>query len=243
LYVRYFWGDKQYVDGQLVANDVGLSKTQYELSYTRFFLLGSRLLRFDGAAGYDRISVDSIGAESQGIPDPVVMLGVFLVNNPDHRFSVGFTQAFSPAWGHYESGKEVVNVGQNRWRTKSELGMSKWFGSLCTELIGSILWYGDNRDYGDTTLSQDALFGFETHLSYNLTPRQHLALSYLHTFGGESFRDGAPYTGELNAHAVETTVSSMVKKRHQLRLFYRQELSRENGLSQHLAGMRLVHVF
>jgi hypothetical protein len=98
-------------------------------------------------------------------------------------------QVYVPT-GQYDDTK-LLNIGANRWVIRPEIGMSIPFGNWDAEFAAGARFFQDNDDYlRGSTLTQDPLFNLQAHITYDLSPRQWIALNGNFFFGGETFRDG-----------------------------------------------------
>jgi len=183
----YFDPGLQIEDAELEAQTVGLS-------YVHAFMLGSRLARFDVAAPWQHIRYNGL---LQGEPattartgrmDSTFRLSVLLAGaDPDPAATshtvIGAAIAVTAPFGEYD-GHKLINLGQNRWVFRPQLGIVHTRGRWSYELTGSAYFFTDNDDfYGNATREQDPLFAIQGHLIYSL-PRPGYWLSLSAGYGG-----------------------------------------------------------
>eukprot|EP01030_Chromulinospumella_sphaerica_P014837 gene14837-14634_t len=71
---------------------------------------------------------------------------------------IGASLAITAPLGQYDSSR-LVNLGNNRWSFKPELGVSKRLGPVTLELSAATTFYTDNNQYlGDRTFSQNPTY-------------------------------------------------------------------------------------
>lgn len=103
---------------------------------------------------------------------------------------VGAGVVFRLPTGDYHSDK-LINLGQNRYAIRPQLGVTHSRGPWSAEITGEIGFYGDNDDFfGDKTLSQKPLYIMHAHLIRSFSPGQWLALSMGYDYGGENQVNG-----------------------------------------------------
>ena len=114
--------------------------------------------------------------EVSGLGDPRLRLSVLLYGGPaltmeeyahhDSDLIIGAGLAVSLPLGQYET-RNLVNLGTNRWSFRPEIGISKSLGPFTLELIPSVTFYTDNRDFfRSTTLHVDPLYAVQGHVIY-----------------------------------------------------------------------------
>jgi hypothetical protein len=148
----------------------------------------------------------TFGQDASGFGDPMIEVGINLIGPgalrsiPDllryePKLSVDLIADVAFPIGEYD-GYQLLNIGQNRWY--GGLGapivwqLGPWVPGRRTtlELLPSVWFFGDNPEYVGHTLSTDALFQVEAHLTRDFT--EGLWGSFDTTFvgGGASSIDG-----------------------------------------------------
>jgi len=87
----------------------------------------------------------------------------------------------------------LVNLGNNRWAFKPEIGYSQRWGHWILDAYGAVWFFTDNPEYfchnmyfpGTRSLSQSPTPAFEGHLSYDIRPRLWVSLDVNYWTGGE----------------------------------------------------------
>jgi hypothetical protein len=77
---------------------------------------------------------------------------------------IGASLQVAPPLGQYDNSK-LINLGNNRWSFKPELGISKAWDSWVLEVAPSVTLYTDNTDFSQgNNFAQAPLYAVETHL-------------------------------------------------------------------------------
>ena len=102
---------------------------------------------------------------------------------------VGVSLAVTAPGGQYDPSK-LVNVGTNRWSIKPEIGISKAWGSLTTEVAAGVFFFTDNNQpFEGNTLKQDPIYDLQGHLIYSFGSGIWGALDTNYYIGGSTTKD------------------------------------------------------
>lgn len=97
---------------------------------------------------------------------------------------VGVSLVIVAPTGAYDD-RLLVNVGNHRWATRPELGVSKVLGKVTLESDVGAWFYTDNRDYlGGKTRSQTPVTSVQAHAIYTFYPRAWLSIDANYYAGG-----------------------------------------------------------
>ncbi|KAB0509864.1 transporter [Pseudomonas moorei] len=128
-----------------------------------------------------RFSVNLYGA-------PAMSLAEF--PNYQQDVIIGTSLAITAPLGQYDANK-LVNLGNNRWSFKPELGISKRLGPVTLELSAAGTYYTDNNEYlGDRTLSQNPIYQVQAHFIYAFDNGVWVSLDSTYFEGGSTSIDG-----------------------------------------------------
>lgn len=79
---------------------------------------------------------------------------------------IGASLSVTPPLGQYDDTK-LLNLGNNRWSFRPEMGISKAWGKLTAEFLSSVTFYTDNTDfYYGKTYDQAPLYAVQGHVIY-----------------------------------------------------------------------------
>ena len=103
---------------------------------------------------------------------------------------VGAAVAVSVPTGKYSS-ERLINLGDNRWVIRPQLGITHVRGKWTGELTGSIFLYTDNNDFWkEAELETDPLFALQAHVIYTFRPGLWVSFSSGYGWGGEATVNG-----------------------------------------------------
>jgi len=198
------------VDPVLELEDVSVDVDTAIVSYLHAFELVGQSARFDvrlplqdarweGLLGGERAST-----QRTGLADPRIRLSVNFLDAPalkgkefrayraSHPVStvVGTALAVRLPLGEYKQEK-LLNLGENRFVFRPQLGFVHTRGHWSYELTGSVLLYTDNDDFfGNKKREQAPLYALQTHLVYTAPQRWWVSIGAAHDRGGQSTVDG-----------------------------------------------------
>jgi Putative MetA-pathway of phenol degradation len=133
------------------------------------------------AAGHLNGSVEDVQREiyRSGLGDMRTRFAVSLKGTPamslpefaKHRkeANLGVSLSIVAPTGQYDS-KKVINVGQNRWAFKPEVGLSKFINKWQMDIYGGAWFFSENDNFLGHSMTQKPLGSFQFHLTYNLRP-------------------------------------------------------------------------
>jgi hypothetical protein len=176
------------------------------LAYVRSFELWGQSAKFDVVLPYSSFSAHGLvdgqsrQREMWGLGDPRFRFSMNLYGAPalsvkeftEYRqdLIVGVSLQVSAPLGQYDDNK-LLNLGNNRWSFKPELGISKAWGSWTVELIPSATFYTDNTDfYNGSTLAQTPIYALQTHIIYSFQSGIWLGLGGTYFTGGRTSLNG-----------------------------------------------------
>jgi hypothetical protein len=103
---------------------------------------------------------------------------------------VGASLQVTAPLGQYDHSK-LINLGNNRWSFKPELGISKAWGPWTVEFAPSATFYTDNTDFNSgSTFAQAPFYSVQGHLIYGFSSGVWLALNGTYFTGGRTTVDG-----------------------------------------------------
>jgi len=126
-----------------------------------------------------RLSVLFLGGKAVSLSD---------FSKSNSRTILGASISVSIPTGENDPDK-LINIGTNRWSFKPELALSQKFGNRWMLDVYSGVWlFTSNNSFypGESERSQDPLYSFQTHLSYNINPRMWAAFNATYYVGGQT---------------------------------------------------------
>ncbi|WP_429421805.1 transporter [Pseudomonas plecoglossicida] len=156
-----------------------------------------------------RFSVNLYGA-------PALSLAEFADYQQD--VIIGASLAVTAPLGQYDPGR-LVNLGNNRWSFKPELGISKRLGAVTLELAAATTFFTDNDDYfGRRTASQDPLNQLQGHLIYAFDNGVWVSLDATYLAGGSTSIDGVGNHDYQENTRYGATLTLPINRNHSLKL-------------------------
>jgi hypothetical protein len=177
-------------------------------------------------------------AYRSGLGDSVYRFSVNLLGGPamdprqymkwQQKLLIGASIRVVAPTGQYDSTK-LINIGNNRWAFKPEVGLSRRWGHWVLDAYFGTWFYTTNPKFfsqnqynpGITTQNQAPIGAFEGHLSYDVKPRLWVSLDGNFWFGGKTSLNGKqnPATQQNNSR-LGGTVSVPMTKHQALKFSY-----------------------
>jgi hypothetical protein len=177
-------------------------------------------------------------AYRSGLLAPTFRFSVNLIGGPAMNASefskwrqktiLGASIKLVPLAGQYDPTK-LINLGNNRWAIKPELGYSRRWGHWILDAYGGVWFFTENHEFfsnnqfspGTNTQSETPVGSFEGHLSYDFKPRLWISLDGNYWFGGTTSINGIqnPVTVQRNSR-VGVTASIPVTRHQSIKLSY-----------------------
>jgi hypothetical protein len=175
------------------------------------------------AAGHLSGTVEGIPAEiyRSGLGDIRTRFAVNLKGTPAlslpefikhrSRTNIGVSFIVSAPTGQYNP-RKVINIGQNRWAFKPEVGLSKIYRKWQMDAYGGVWFFSENNNFLGGSQQQNPIGSFQFHLTYNLRPGFWLGLNTNFYTGGRTIVNGIPGTIRQNNSRIGSTVAVPVAK-------------------------------
>ena len=243
----YIWSRGSVVfDPTLPITDVQADVGGLVIAAGRSFDLFGDVARVSAAVPYVRadltgkIQEQAASTSRSGLGDARIKLSVNLVGNPamsprefarsPRRTIVGASVAVQAPSGQYYDSK-LINLGNNRWAFKPEVGVSVPIRRLDADVYVGTTFFTRNDDFypGGLARTQNPVVAVQAHLSYTLRPRLWIAGdSTWYAGGSASVEGGAPSTPVSNSRAG-VTLSLPVAARYSVKVSYASGLFVRTG--------------
>ncbi|WP_256874181.1 transporter [Pseudomonas umsongensis] len=150
---------------------------------------------------------------------------------------IGASLAITAPLGQYDSSR-LVNLGNNRWSFKPELGVSKRLGPVTLELSAAATFYTDNNQYlGDRTFSQDPIYQAQVHLIYAFSNGVWASLDGTYFAGGNTSVDGIGNHDFQENTRYGGTLSLPLNRNNSLKLFASEGAHTRTGSEYDAVGI------
>ncbi|MDD5319567.1 MAG: transporter [Methylococcales bacterium] len=157
------------------------------------------IIPYAGISGQAEVLGEPRDREIAGFADPLFRFYVNLFGAPALSMKefasykqdtiIGVSLAVSAPGGQYDPSK-LVNVGTNRWSIKPEIGISKAWGPLTSEVAAGVYVFTDNNQpFQGNTLEQDPIYNIQGHLIYSFGSGIWGALDANYYSGGRTTTD------------------------------------------------------
>jgi hypothetical protein len=250
-YYQHTTGQNFYANGEKVSKDnslrqdVGIFRYVHFMDFFGITIDPQILVPFGSASA--KFAENSGGPEfsTSGLADVIFACTFWLVNKPQDKMWFGFTQYIYAPTGEYSNNKPL-NLGNNRWMFKEEIGFNKGFGNgWYIDVGGSIEIPTDNTDYTTSglTLKQDPSYTAEVHLSKDINKNLYLAGEYFYKYTGETEVNGLKQNDQGSSHAAQLTAGYNFTPQYQLLVQYRNDFKVENGFTSQTYGFRFLYAF
>jgi hypothetical protein len=225
-------------DPVLKIEDATVELHTLALKYIRTFELLGKSARIGLGGAYQDGTWEGLldgvpaRAERSGWADPVVRLAVNLLGAPplegqefaDYRAGikgetiVGAGLVVRVPLGEYLEDK-LINLGNNRFTIRPQLGVVHSRGKWSFELTGSAWIFTDNDDFfGGKSLEQDPFFTIQGHVVYSFRPGLWLGFDVGHLDGGTTKVDGRRLNTLQSNSRAGLTLQIPFAKRHGIRV-------------------------
>ena len=196
-----------FLDPVLLAEDVTFEMHSVGMVYMRSLNVMDKSARVDFTFPYQsgrwEGKVDSVPTHirRRGPGDARVRFSMLLYGGPaetPQEFAtseksntvVGAAVAVKVPTGDY-SDQRLINLGNNRWEIRPQLGVTHSRGKWAGELTGSVFIYTDNNNFWqESKLETDPLFALQGHLLYTFRPGLWVSLGTAYGWGGEATING-----------------------------------------------------
>src|SRR4051812_9285878 len=225
---------KMAFDPDLSIADANFHSNTELLAYVRSFAFAGQSAKFDvivpSSAFSAQALVDGLPHERamSGPGDPRFRLSVNLFGAPAltaKEFAgfrqdtiVGVSLQVSAPLGNYDNTK-LLNLGNNRWSFRPELGISKAFGPWTLELAPSVTLFTDNTDFiGGNIFAQAPIYMLQTHLLYTFKSGAWVSLDGIYFEGGHTSLNGVRSDNEQRNTRAGFTVALPLDRQNSIKL-------------------------
>jgi len=248
-----------YTDGGLATeasspiSDAQLTMHTGIVAYARSLDVGGKSGKFDIILPYSNLSGTAMVAGEprernvSGCNDPRLRYSVNFYGSPAlsvREFAgyrqdllIGASVQISPPLGQYDEEK-LVNLGNNRWFVKPDLGISKAWGPVTLELSSGAFFFSSNDDFfGGRKLEQDPVSTTQLHATYNIGGGFWAAVSGTYDYGGRTTIDGVRNDNLQRNARMGATLALPVNRHNSLKLYASTSISTSTGSDFDLFGI------
>jgi len=240
-------------DPTLPIVDAQFRSSTEALAYVRTFDFFGKSAKFDVIVPYSSFSGQAlVGGETRvreiaGLGDPRFRVSMNFFGAPALTMKefasyrqdliIGASVQVLVPLGQYDNSK-LINLGNNRWSVRAELGLSKAIGPWTIEVAPSILYFTDNTDFNyGRTLSQAPLYIVQGHLLYNFPSGVWLGLNGLYYSGGRTALDGLNSDNLQTNTRVGLTLAVPINRHNSVKFTASTDVSTRTGSEFSLYGV------
>lgn len=233
--------------------DTSLQMNTAVLAYVRTIDLWGKPGKVDVIVPYSDLSGHAMvgGAYKErtvsGFHDPLLRLSVNFCGAPvltvkdfstyRQDLLIGASLQVAAPLGQYD-GDKLVNLGNNRWFFKPDLGVSKSWGDVTLEISsGLIIFTDNNRYYGGTTLHQDPVSTSQLHVIYTIGNGIWASVSGNYDYGGRTRINGVRNADLQGNSRVGVTFAMPVNRNHSIKLYANNGVDTRSGKDYDLLGI------
>jgi hypothetical protein len=250
LYGQYATRDAAYAGGDKVLAKAGLDTTIGLARFVHYMEIGGIIVDPQIIIPFGKVELtEPFGplqpTSESGVGDPIIGGTAWFLNNPDDQEWAGLSAFVSVPVGQYDEDKGPVNIGENRWKGIFQAAYVKHLSdSVVLDLIAEYSVYSDNDDFLGFKREQEDAQSLQGHLRYLLPKQSHLALSYYHSFGGETTVGNLKQDDRVNTNRWMATYATFIDPTVQLQLQAGQDIDVENGFKEDTRiNFRVLKVF
>jgi outer membrane putative beta-barrel porin/alpha-amylase len=249
--VNFLIAGQVYSNGKMAFDpDLSIADAKFHsnaalLAYVRSFDFAGQSAKFDvivpassfAARGF--LDARPREREISGLGDPRFRVSVNVFGAPalsakdfasyKQDLIVGLSLQVSAPIGQYDDSK-LLNLGNNRWSFKPELGISKAWGPWTFEVAPSVTFFSDNTDFiGGHTFAQAPIYAVQTHILYTFESGTWISLDGIYFAGGHTALDGVRSDNEQLNTRAGFTLALPIDRQNSLKLSASTGISTRTG--------------
>ncbi len=223
------------------------------LAYVRSLDVGGKSAKFDVILPYSSFSahglVDGQPKERamSGLGDPRFRFSINLFGAPalsvkefanyQQDLIVGVSLQVSAPLGQYDNSK-LLNLGNNRWSFRPELGISKAWGPWTVEIAPSVTFFTDNTDFfNGSTFAQAPIYLVRGDIIYNFPSGVWVSLDGIYFTGGRTTLNGVRGDNEQTNTRAGLTLALPVDSHNSIKLNASTGISTRTGAEFSAVGV------
>ncbi len=257
--VNFLIAGYAYSDGGLATSgssplkDANLTMHTFILAYARSLdILGSSgkfdvIVPYSDLSGNAKVAGQRRERNISGLNDPRFRFSVNFYGAPAlsvqefptyrQDLIIGASVQVSAPLGQYDPQK-LVNLGNNRWFVKPDLGISKTWGDFTLELSTGGTFFTENDDYfGGNKLKQDPVSTTQLHATYSFDQGIWAALSGTYDYGGRTTVNGVENDDLQQNLRMGATLAASVNRNNSIKLYASTGVHTSIGTDYDLFGI------
>lgn len=246
-------------DPALSIEDFIITTQSLGLNYIHTFEAAKKLARVQVSLpivdmnGKLKLNGDDVTGSRTGLGDMRVRFGINLTGSPamerknfsqyQQKTIFGASLVTSIPTGRYYSDKQI-NIGNNRWAFKPEIGISRRFEHVYAEAYLGTWFYTNNTEYlTNKVLSQKPTMTLQGHASYYFKNQMWVGINTNWSKIGEVEVNGVPPGKLYNDWRIGSTFSAPITKKQSVRLQFHTGLFAKIGLDYDALTVAYQYLF
>jgi hypothetical protein len=232
-------------DPELSIADARFHSHTEALAYVRSLDVFGKSAKFDVILPYSSFSANAlVGGQPRerqmsGLGDPRFRFSINLFGAPalsakefanyKQDLIVGVSLQVSAPLGQYDDSK-LLNLGNNRWSFRPELGISKAWGRWTAEFAPSVFYFTDNTDFfNGRTFAQAPIYFVRGHIIYNFESGVWVSLDGSYIAGGRTTVNGVRGDNEQTNTRAGLTLALPVDRQNAIKFNASTGISTRTG--------------
>jgi Putative MetA-pathway of phenol degradation len=241
----------QYSQGKIAFDPtLSIADAQFDthteaLAYVRSLDVWGKSAKFDVILPYSSFSADGLvddqprTREMSGLGDPRFRFSINLFGAPalsvkqfanyKQDLIIGASVQVSAPLGQYDDSK-LLNLGNNRWSFRPELGISKAWGPWTVEIAPGITFFTDNTDFfNGNTFAQAPFYSVREDIIYNFESGAWVSLDGIYVTGGRTTLNGMRDNNEQTNTRAGLTLALPVDRYNSIKFNVSTGISTRTG--------------
>jgi hypothetical protein len=236
---------KMAFDPNLSIADAQFQTHTEALAYVRSLDVFGKSAKFDVILPYSSFSAHALVdgqprvREMSGFGDPRFRFSINLFGAPalsvkefasyKQDLIIGASLQVSAPLGQYDNSK-LLNLGNNRWSFRPELGISKASGPWTVEVAPSVTFFTDNTDFfNGSRFAQAPIYLVRGHVIYNFKSGVWVSLDGSYFTGGRTTLNGMRGDNEQTNTQAGLTLALPVDRHNSIKLNASTGISTRTG--------------
>jgi hypothetical protein len=232
-------------DPELSIADAKFHSHTEALAYVRSLDVFGKSAKFDVILPYSSFSAKALVGgqprerEMSGLGDPRFRFSINLFGAPalsakefanyKQDLIIGVSLQVSAPLGQYDDSK-LLNLGNNRWSFRPELGISKTWGQWTAEFAPSAFYFTDNTDFfSGKTFAQAPIYFVRGHIIYNFESGVWVSLDGSYITGGRTTVNGVRGDNEQTNTRAGLTLALPVDRQNSIKFNASTGISTRTG--------------
>ena len=238
---------------QLPITNPHLDTSSAVLAYARVLDLWGMSAKFDAIVPYTWLSGtaeykgETVSRSVNGFANTAFRLSVNFYGAPaltlkeftgwEQDLIVGASLRVIAPVGQYDDTR-LVNIGNNRWSFKPEIGISKAIGPWTFEGTAGATFYTDNNNFfGGKMLSQNPIYSVQAHMIYGFASGVWTSFDATYFTGGRTTVDGVLNSDLQQNWRLGATLAVPVDRRNSIKFYASTGVASRTGNDFDLLGI------